>query len=209
MLRKNSALPVRADNSEPRAFFSCPEKKHFSSEFLRLTLDCLMPRTRQLLFSIDDQTIRRSKQENKPRSEIRFKEKQLRGISTLRGARFRHHLAQLVKLDFLKAHPCDDGSVEYEVLYDGEGRNDERDKKRFESNPSAERFDHFDDRNDRLSMPFRSSGDQSENRRNSKRESDLLSNPIVDPKKGQREQKSSRVGRPARKSDSIGRGLKR
>ena len=142
MPRENSELPVRADGSKPRSFFSCPQKKHFASESLRLTLDCLLPKTRQFLFAIDDQTNRRMKQERKSRSKIRFTQKQLRGVSRFRGARFRHHVAQLVKLDFLKVHLCEDGNVEYEVLYDGEGRNDERDKardkNRFDSNPSDE-----------------------------------------------------------------------
>ena len=120
MLRKNSALPVRADNPFQQNF-----EKRFASEALRMTVGCLLNQTRQLLFLMDDLANQTEQQQNITRSQIRFSLQQLRQVTYLESQQLHSQLSRLVKLEFLKAHNShDDHNVEYELLYNGEGRNE-------------------------------------------------------------------------------------
>ena len=94
-----------------------------ASEVMGINLDNLMPQTRQLLVLLDDYVNQRSLEEQKPRSQVRFTQRQLREALRWGDFQLRRHLSRLVELEYVIVHRTGHGNGrEYELLYDGEGR---------------------------------------------------------------------------------------
>ena len=135
-------------------------------EVLGQSLDALLPQTRQLLVLIDNHVNQRVQTENKPRSLIRFTQRELREAFGWGDFQLRRHLARLVELEYVLSHRTGHGNQrEYELLYDGQGRHGERfllgltESRKLTDTPSKVRNDHLDGRNDAHSMPPRSVSD--------------------------------------------------
>ena len=94
------------------------------SEVMGQSLNSLLPQTRQLLILLDDHISQRSEQEKKPRSQIRFTQRQLREAFDWGDFQLRRHLSRLVELEYVLFHRTGNGNQrDYELLYDGQGRN--------------------------------------------------------------------------------------
>jgi hypothetical protein len=97
-----------------------------ASEVMGQSLDALLPQTRQLLALIDDHVTQRAQQAKKPRSRIRFTQRELREAFTWGDYQLRRHLARLVELEYVLAYRTGaKNQREYELL-DGQGRDGER-----------------------------------------------------------------------------------
>lgn len=98
-----------------------------ASDVMGQSLDSLLPQTRQLLVLIDNHVSRRSKDEQTPRKMIRFTQRELRESLGWGDFQLRRHLSRLVELEYVLARRAGQGNQrEYQLLYDGEGRNGER-----------------------------------------------------------------------------------
>ena len=96
------------------------------SEVLGQSLDVLLPQTRQLLVLVDDLITRRARQEKRSRRLLRFTQRELREQIGWGDFSVRTHLARLVELEYVLAHRTGRGNQrEYELLYEGEGREGE------------------------------------------------------------------------------------
>ncbi len=97
-----------------------------SNETMGQSLDALLPQTRQLLVLIDNHINQRAKEENKPRTMLRFTQRQLRESLGWSDFQIRKHLRRLVRLEYALMHRTGHGNQrEYELLYDGQGRQGE------------------------------------------------------------------------------------
>lgn len=98
-----------------------------AGDVLGQSLDALLPQTRQLLVLIDDYVNRRSQEEGKPRQGIRFSQRELREAFGCSDFQVRKHLNRLVELEYALVHRTGHGNQrQYELLYDGQGRQGER-----------------------------------------------------------------------------------
>jgi len=98
-----------------------------AAEVLGQSLDALLPQTRQLLVLIDDHVNTRSQAEKKPRSQIRVTQRELRESFGWSDSQIRKHLARMVELEYALVHRTGHGNQrEYELLYNGQGRDGER-----------------------------------------------------------------------------------
>ena len=96
------------------------------SETMGSSLDDLLPQTRQLLVLIDNLVNQQSKNQNLSRNLVRFTQRQLRESFTWSDFQIRHHLKRLIELEYVLAHRTGHGNAkEYELLYDGQGRDGE------------------------------------------------------------------------------------
>jgi len=151
-----------------------------ASEVLGRTLDDLMPQTRQLLVLLDDYVAQRCQRETKSRLELRFTQRELRETIGWGDFQLRRHLRRLIELEYVLIHRTKRGNQrEYELLYDGQGRdgkpfmlglidvaklrrvqfesrNDEYDNC---NDKYDNRNDHLAGRNDAQPMPIRSAID--------------------------------------------------
>jgi len=94
-----------------------------AGQALGQSLDDLMPQTRQLLVLIDDYVTQRANQGQKPRSDIRFTQRQLREAFGWNDRSLRRHLVRLVELEYVLAYRTGRGNErQYQLVYDGEGR---------------------------------------------------------------------------------------
>lgn len=148
-----------------------------ASDVMGQSLDALLPQTRQLLVLIDDHVNRRSKDEKKPRSLIRFTQRELRETFAWGDYQLRRHLARLVELEYVLSYRTGaKNQRQYQVLYDGQGRDGEKfllglvDIAKLQANdqppPQQGQNDHLIGQNDRCSMPPRSVSDRSSIRGN-------------------------------------------
>jgi hypothetical protein len=97
-----------------------------ASQVMGQSLDALLPQTRQLLNLIDDLIHRLAQQEKKPRGMIRFTQRGLRESLTWSDFQIRKHVARLVQLEYILAYRTGaKNQREYELLYDGQGRDGE------------------------------------------------------------------------------------
>ena len=97
-----------------------------ASETMGQSLDALLPQTRQLLVLIDNHINERSKIEKKPRNLLRFTQRELRESFGWSDFQIRKHLGRLVDLEYALMHRTGHGNQrEYELLYDGQGREGE------------------------------------------------------------------------------------
>ncbi|MEZ6101725.1 MAG: hypothetical protein R3E01_22555 [Pirellulaceae bacterium] len=91
------------------------------------SLDALMPETRQLLMLLDDHITQRAMREQRPRLQVRFKQRELREALGWSDFSLRTHLARLVELEYVVAYRTGRGNErEYELLYEGQGRHGDR-----------------------------------------------------------------------------------
>jgi hypothetical protein len=98
-----------------------------ASEVLGQSLDGLLPQTRQLLVLIDDHVNRRSRDEKKPRGMIRCTQRELRESLGWSDFAIRKHLARLVELEYVLCYRTSaKNQREYELLYDGQGRDGQK-----------------------------------------------------------------------------------
>jgi len=94
-----------------------------AGEALGQSLDDLLPQTRQLLVLIDDHMSQRAQREQKPRSELRVTQRELRETLGWHDRSLRRHLLRLVELEYLLAYRTGRGNERYyQLLYDGQGR---------------------------------------------------------------------------------------
>ncbi|MCP3877414.1 MAG: DNA primase [Sulfitobacter sp.] len=133
-----------------------------AAETLGQSLDALLPQTRQLLVLIDDHVNKRSKQDKKPRQKIRFTQREIRETFAWSDFQIRKHLARLVELEYVLVHRTGHGNQrEYELLYDGQGREGQRfllglvDTKKLRAAPSREGIEHLASQNEPLPSPHR------------------------------------------------------
>ena len=96
------------------------------SEVMGSSLDDLLPQTRQLLVLLDNLVNQQSQDQQLKRDLIRFTQRQLRESFGWGDSLVRKHLKRLVELEYVLAHRTGRGnSKEYELLYDGQGRDGE------------------------------------------------------------------------------------
>jgi len=133
-----------------------------TAEVLGQSLDALLPQTRQLLVLIDDHVNKRSKSEKKPRTLIRFTQREFREAFGWSDFQIRKHLARLVELEYVVVHRTGYGNQrEYELLYDGQGRDGERfllglvDTGKLTGTPSREGNEHLARQNEPHPSPHR------------------------------------------------------
>ena len=90
------------------------------------SLDDLLPQTRQLLVLIDNLVNQQSRESKLSRNLVRFTQRQLREAFGWSDRQVRHHLNRLIQLEYALAHRTGHGNAkEYELLYDGQGREGE------------------------------------------------------------------------------------
>lgn len=93
------------------------------SQTMGHSLDDLLPQTRQLLVLIDNWVNQQAKESKRSRRLVRFTQRQLRESFGWSDFQIRHHLKRLVELEYVLVHRTGHGnSREYELLYDGQGR---------------------------------------------------------------------------------------
>ena len=98
-----------------------------ASEVMGQSLTELLPQTRHLLLRIDQCVGQWAERQAKPRSMIRFTQRQLREELGWGDFQLRRHLARLVELEYILAYRTGARNQrEYQLLYDGEGRQGER-----------------------------------------------------------------------------------
>ena len=98
-----------------------------AGEALGQSLDDLLPQTHQLLVRIDDWITNRSRQEQTPRQDLRFTQRELREAFGWHDRSLRRHLVRLVELEYVLAYRTGRGNErQYQLLYDGQGRDGER-----------------------------------------------------------------------------------
>jgi hypothetical protein len=96
------------------------------SETMGHSLDNLLPQTRQLLVLIDNLVNQQSKQAKVTRNLVRFTQRQLRESFGWGDSQLRKHLRRLLELEYVLGHRSGHGnSKEYELMYDGQGRDGE------------------------------------------------------------------------------------
>lgn len=94
-------------------------------ETLGHTLDELPPQTRTLLNALDAWTREQCAVRQIRRSDWRFTRREVRELTGWGDTQAKVHLARLVELEYLLAHRLG-ARFDYELIYDGEGRNGER-----------------------------------------------------------------------------------
>jgi hypothetical protein len=123
-----------------------------------------------LLELIDDYVNKRSRAEKKPRGMIRFTQRQLREAFGWGDFQLRRHLARLIELEYVLAYRTGARNQrEYELLYDGQGRDGDRfllglvDVSKLvvkpQPTPRQGENDHSTGQNDARPMPLRSGSD--------------------------------------------------
>ena len=96
------------------------------SQVLGGSLDDLLPQTRQLLVLIDNWVNQQSRDQRLGRNLVRFTQRQLRDAFGWQDGHVRKHLKRLIELEYVLEHRTGHGNAkEYELLYDGEGREGE------------------------------------------------------------------------------------
>jgi len=96
------------------------------SETMGQSLDDLLPQTRQLLVLIDNWVNQQAGDLQLSRNFVRFTQRQLRESFGWGDSLVRKHLKRLLELEYVLAHRTGHGNgKEYELLYDGQGRDGE------------------------------------------------------------------------------------
>jgi len=98
-----------------------------ASDVMGQTLDNLLPQTRHLLVLIDDHINQRCQKEQQQRNALRFTQRELRESLSWGDFQLRSHLGRLLELEYVLPYRTDRGNQrEYQLVYNGEGRNGER-----------------------------------------------------------------------------------
>jgi hypothetical protein len=96
------------------------------SQVMGQSLGDLLPQTRQLLVLIDNWVSNEAQQHKLSRNLVRFTQRQLREAFGWSDSQVRHHLKRLIELEYVLSHRTGHGNAkEYELLYDGQGREGE------------------------------------------------------------------------------------
>jgi hypothetical protein len=96
------------------------------SQVMGRSLDDLLPQTRQLLVLIDNFVNQQSRDSKLSRNLVRFTQRQLRESFGWGDSLLRKHLKRLIELEYVLGHRTGHGNgKQYELLYDGEGRDGE------------------------------------------------------------------------------------
>ena len=91
------------------------------SHVLGRTLDGLLPQTREVLERIHGYVSDQAAEQDRPRTMIRFTQRELRDALELGDFQLRSHLKRLVELEYVVAHRLGHGNQRhYELLYNGE-----------------------------------------------------------------------------------------
>ena len=95
-------------------------------EVLGRTLDELPPQTRKLLHQIHEWVEQQLENYQIKRSEFRFTRKQIRSVTHWGHTQLKVHLDRLEEMEYVLSYCSAKGgrSLEYELLYQGEGKND-------------------------------------------------------------------------------------
>jgi len=86
------------------------------------SLDDLPPQTRRLLHFLEAHVAKQCSEKQLQRPEARFTRREVREASRWGDTQLKLHLARLVELELLAAHRAVRGGFEYELLYDGRGK---------------------------------------------------------------------------------------
>jgi len=117
------ATPGEAVEYLEATFEDAELANRLAAEVMGQSLDALLPQTRQLLTLIDDHVTQRAQHAKKPRSRIRFTQRELRESFGWSDFQIRYHLRRLVDLEYVLVYRSGAGNQrEYELLYDGQGR---------------------------------------------------------------------------------------
>ncbi len=93
-------------------------------DVLGRSLDELPPQTRKLLLHIEIMVDEHSEQQGVDKTDVHFSRKDLRVDIGWGNTQLRVHLDRLVDMEYLLVHRgCRGQSYEYELLYDGQGKN--------------------------------------------------------------------------------------
>ncbi|WP_082281567.1 CHC2 zinc finger domain-containing protein [Leptospira kirschneri] len=97
-----------------------------ASKILGRTLEELTPQTKEVLFSLHDMVKKESEEQKVSKSEVRFTRRDARERLGMSDTRLRVHLRRLEELEYLIVRSGRQGQIaEYELLYDGEGKEGE------------------------------------------------------------------------------------
>ncbi|MCL8268687.1 CHC2 zinc finger domain-containing protein [Leptospira weilii] len=97
-----------------------------ASKILGRTLEELTPQTKEVLFSLHEMVETSSEEQKLSKSAVRFTRRQARERLGMSDTRLRVHLRRLEELEYLVVRSRGQGQlVEYELLYDGEGKEGE------------------------------------------------------------------------------------
>ncbi|ULH27605.1 CHC2 zinc finger domain-containing protein [Leptospira weilii] len=97
-----------------------------ASKILGRTLEELTPQTKEVLYSLNEMVEEESEEQKLTKSEVRFTRRDVRERLGLSDTRLRVHLKRLEELEYLIVRSRGQGQlVEYELLYDGEGKEGE------------------------------------------------------------------------------------
>jgi DNA primase catalytic core len=100
---------------------------HLANEVLGRSLDELPPQTRSFLLELDELVRTGCAQQEVERSDYRFSRREVREGTRWSATQIRVHLGRLLELEYVLAHRGKRGqSYEYELLWDGEGRDGRR-----------------------------------------------------------------------------------
>ncbi|EKR62707.1 putative DNA primase [Leptospira weilii str. 2006001853] len=97
-----------------------------ASKILGRTLEELTPQTKEVLYSLHDMVEKESETQKLSKSEVRFTRRDVRERLGMSDTRLRVHLKRLEELEYLIVRSGRQGQIaEYELLYDGEGKEGE------------------------------------------------------------------------------------
>ncbi|AVV51922.1 CHC2 zinc finger domain-containing protein [Leptospira santarosai] len=97
-----------------------------ASKILGRTLEELTPQTKEVLYSLHTMVEKESEAQKISKSEVRFTRREVRERLGVSDTRLRVHLKRLEELEYLVVRNSRQGQIsEYELLYDGEGREGE------------------------------------------------------------------------------------
>ena len=97
-----------------------------AAEVLGRSLDELPPQTRRLLELLDEWVTKESGRLEKGRADVRFTRKAVRNFTGWHNTQASIHLSRLVEMEYLLVHRGGRGqSFEYELLYEGQGKEGE------------------------------------------------------------------------------------
>jgi len=118
-------------NGEPLAYVEVTvddidQANHLAHDVLGRTLDELPPQTRRLLLLIDAMVQERCTALSMQRADYRFSRKDVRESTGWGNTQLKIHLQRLEDMEYLLIHRGGRGqSIVYELLYDGQGQNDQ------------------------------------------------------------------------------------
>ncbi|OGH60972.1 MAG: hypothetical protein A3G34_17460 [Candidatus Lindowbacteria bacterium RIFCSPLOWO2_12_FULL_62_27] len=119
--------PVKIGGKTVQVIESTPEDiaaaNKLADEILGRSLDEMPAPTRRLLLILDDLVTRRAAEQNVPRENVRFTRRDVRDYAGMSPTQVKDHMKKLDDLEYVLIHRGARGiSFEYELLYDGQGK---------------------------------------------------------------------------------------